>query len=146
MSNTITAVKVSQVYCPNFLTLKTEVCADLISTFFIRKSVKCSAELVDGFVFDFYALSNDGFFLAPQQPEILTLMLPGQVDIELSAEVFGIIMTLFALCKYSRIEHAMTVRLATLIESKYQQLYSYAVEHPKGGVILRSLAKPYKRK
>ncbi len=84
----------------------------------------------DGGYWNFYMLSNGGFFMAPAGSKLLCVVCEGNgFDGELSPDAVGIVATLFALCQLaneSGEDHIIHL---------YHLLREYLHEHPEGGKI-----------
>ena len=83
-----------------------------------------------GGYWNFYRLSNGGFFMAPASPKTLNVKWPGNYfNADMSAEAAGIVATLFAinqLCHETHIEE---------FADKYYQLIAFAREHEESVLI-----------
>lgn len=88
-----------------------------------------------GGMWDFFKLSNGGFYMAPQMQERLKIQVVGNwFDGEVSADGAGIIATLFALgqlCAEADSEGEAAKRLYQL----HRRLLAYAAEHPESAQI-----------
>lgn len=81
---------------------------------------------------DFYALSNGGFFMAPTDRDSYRITVTGNYfDNELSAKASGIVATLFALCELTHTNHPLTEKCLDL----YWLLRDYADQEPEGNLI-----------
>ncbi len=82
----------------------------------------------------FYALSNGGFYMAPEHPKRLTVAVEGNGYAgTMSADAFGIAVTIFAL---NYVAHEVAdERLIDL----YHQLLSYAAGHPESVEIFQAI-------
>ncbi|MEK8034237.1 antirestriction protein [Ideonella sp. DXS29W] len=82
----------------------------------------------------FYALSNGGFYMAPEHPQRLTVAVEANGYAgTLSADAFGITVTIFAL---NYVAHEVAdERLIDL----YHQLLSYAAGHPESVEIFQAI-------
>jgi hypothetical protein len=88
----------------------------------------------DGGYWEFYELSNGGFYMAPAKDEPLRLMVSGNgFDGTVSADAAGIIATLMALNQLSwRTRDARCIHLFYLLRE-------YALDHAESSLILRAI-------
>jgi len=83
---------------------------------------------------NYYELSNGGFYMAPASPNELSLVLPGNYfDGKMSCDAAGITATLFVLCRLW--EQFENDRLATA----YQKLHEYIRYHPESSKIYQAI-------
>ena len=92
------------------------------------------AEAYRGGFWEFYELSNGGFYMAPEQERNLRIVVPGNgYEGELSPDAAGIVACLFAF-------NAMAWRFR---EDRHVNLYhwlrDYALDHDESGEILRAI-------
>lgn len=94
-----------------------------------------------GGMWDFFKLSNGGFYMAPQIQERLKIQVVGNwFDGEVSADAAGIIATLFALgqiCAESDDEGEGEA--AKRFYQLHRRLLAYAAEHPEAAQIGRAI-------
>lgn len=81
----------------------------------------------------FYALSNDGFYLAPTGREMRLIVEGNDFDEAVSADAAGVIVTLFALNQL-----ACDTGDDRIIDL-YYSLLDFAREHPEEGSIMRAI-------
>jgi len=87
-----------------------------------------------GGFWQFYEVSNGGFYLVPEGVGRLEVSAPNGSQSPMSPEAAGMVATLYALCQM-----ANDTCEDHLIE-KYHALREYAVrQHPEGGVISRAI-------
>ncbi|WP_456299777.1 antirestriction protein [Paraburkholderia guartelaensis] len=87
-----------------------------------------------GGYWNFFALSNGGFYMAPEGMERIHVRwhLNGYSD-TMGADAFGITVTLFALC------HLAEKTLDDAIIERFQQLREFATHHVEAANILRAI-------
>ena len=88
----------------------------------------------EGGHWDFFTLSNDGFYMAPSNQGRVHVRwhMNGYSDM-MGADAFGVTVTLFALCHL-----AEKTRDDTIVE-RYHQLREYAAQHVEAANILRAI-------
>ena len=88
----------------------------------------------EGGFFHFFALSNDGFYMAPVDMGRVHVRwhMNGYSDM-MGADAFGITVTLFALC------HLAEKTLDDTIIERYHQLREFATQHVEAANILRAI-------
>jgi hypothetical protein len=85
----------------------------------------------------FYTLSNGGFYMAPQSPERFTVAVQGNdYEGEVSADAFGLIVSLFVLGALCWIDHE---DLREKFATHFHQLRDFARVHAEAGAILRAI-------
>jgi hypothetical protein len=90
-----------------------------------------------GGLWAFYRLSNGGFYMAPQSPERLKVEVhSNDYDGEVSADAFGVIVTLFVLGTLCWIENE---QLREKFSTHFYQLRDYALQHEEAAAILRAI-------
>lgn len=93
---------------------------------------KLSTEYVGGF-WEFYELSNGGFYMAPREGTFAIVVFGNQYSGRLSADAAGIVACLFAI----------GTLMNTTIESRFVELYhnlrAFAAEHAEGAQILAAI-------
>lgn len=87
-----------------------------------------------GGYWDFYSLSNSGFFMAPDEASF-RVACPNGFEGELSGEAFGVVVCLYS---YSRLSFIATKPASTTYAEMYHRLRDYAMDHPEVEVILRA--------
>ncbi|MGY6259093.1 antirestriction protein [Paraburkholderia caledonica] len=92
------------------------------------------ASAYDGGSWNFFQLSNGGFYMAPEQCGRLHVRwhLNGYND-TMGADAFGIVVTLFALCHLAELCHD------DRIIGHYHALRAYATQHVEAANILRAI-------
>ncbi len=83
----------------------------------------------NGGFWEFYELSNGGFYIAPENKGKMRLVWPGNYfDGEMSPDAAGIVTTLYALNGFAE-------QAGPYFSDKYIQLYEFMRLHPEAGVI-----------
>jgi hypothetical protein len=90
------------------------------------------AEDYDGGYWDFFTLSNGGFYMAPAEDRVYHVTCDNMFEGDLSADALGITACLYA---YSNLSFA-DGRLARVCACHYHRLREYAMDHPEVRVIL----------
>ena len=91
----------------------------------------------DGGYWEFYALSNGGFYLAPSGDELFHVRCENGFDGELSADAFGVTCCLYA---YSHLSFAGPRELAEECARQYHWLREWMLsEHAEAREILRAI-------
>ncbi|MBB5469384.1 hypothetical protein HDG32_005531 [Paraburkholderia sp. CI2] len=91
----------------------------------------------NGGLWTFYTLSNGGFYLAPETDKRFTVYVPGNdYEGEVSADAFGVIVTLFVLGSLVWIDDEA---LREKFSDHYHQLRDYAKDHDEAGAIFRAI-------
>jgi hypothetical protein len=92
-------------------------------------------EAYSGGYWDFYALSNGGFYMAPSQAQRMRLTVDGNgFAAEMSADAAGIVACLFAFCDLAR-DEIDGERFVDL----YHMLRDYVGDHPEARLIYRAI-------
>lgn len=95
------------------------------------------AQSYSGAYWDFFTLSNGGFYLAPRSDRRFEVQVEGNgFESDVSADAFGIIVTLFV---YGALVWVDDEALREKYSDHYHQLRAFAVEHDEGGAILRAI-------
>ncbi|OYD64863.1 UNVERIFIED_ORG: antirestriction protein [Burkholderia sp. CF145] len=95
------------------------------------------SENYHGGLWTFYTLSNGGFYMAPQSPERFTVVVHGNdYEGEVSADAFGVIVTLFVVGSLCWIENEA---LRAKFSNHFHQLRDYALQHEEACAILRAI-------
>jgi hypothetical protein len=89
-----------------------------------------------GGYWEFYALSNGGFYMAPQSDTLFQVSCENGFEGELSAEALGITVCLYA---YSQLSFSRHDRLAKTCARQYHWLRDYMLEHSEAGAILAAI-------
>ena len=83
----------------------------------------------DGGYWNFYDLSNGGFYIAPADEKKMWLTWPGNYfNDEMSADAAGIVVTLYALNDFAE-------QISPAFGEKHRQLYDYIESHPEAQAI-----------
>ncbi|MGJ0484802.1 MAG: antirestriction protein [Methylomicrobium sp.] len=94
------------------------------------------AEAYKGGYWEFYALSNGGFYMALLSNTPFQVSCENGFGGELSADALGITVCLYA---YSQLSFGAESRLATTCARQYHWLRDYMLEHPEARAILRAI-------
>lgn len=96
------------------------------------------SEDYNGGFWNYYTLTNGGFYMAPATDKALRLVVAGNwFEGELSADAAGIVATLFALGQIAA-EIQGTAEADALID-RYHFLRDFAAEHVEAGLIFRAI-------
>ena len=90
------------------------------------------AEDYDGGYWDFYTLSNEGFYMAPNEDRIFHVKCQNMYEGDLSADALGITSCLYA---YSNLSFSLT-DMAREYARHYHLLREYMLDHPEVREIL----------
>ena len=92
------------------------------------------APAYQGAYWDFYTLSNGGFYMAPRLDESFTIECDNGFDERLSSDALGI-----AACLYSYSHLSMEAKgpIVETYTDQYHCLREYALEHAEGGALMR---------
>lgn len=93
------------------------------------------SEQYDGGFWEFYTLSNGGFFMAPTSRESFHVVCANGFKGDLSADAFGITSCLYA---WSLLSFAADEKLAEECAKQYHWLRDYAAQHPEAAAIWRA--------
>jgi hypothetical protein len=88
-----------------------------------------------GGYWDFFSLSNNGFYMAPAGDLPLHVLCENQFEGDLSAEAFGITACLYA---YSNLSFSGPVAFTDICSDHYYLLRDFVMEHPEVREILSS--------
>ena len=88
-----------------------------------------------GGYWNFYALSNGGFFMAPESDALFTVYADNGFQGKMSAEAFGITACLYA---YSNLSFG-DGELAEECAKQFHLLREYMLDHPEAGAILSAI-------
>lgn len=92
------------------------------------------SEDYNGGFWNYYTLSNGGFYMAPATEKTFRVRVAGNwFDGELSADVAGIVATLYAVCELANRTGS------DRIVDQYHLLRDYAGEHPEAGQIFAAI-------
>ena len=93
------------------------------------------AETYTGGYWEFYDLSNGGFYMAPRYDKAFTVSCENGFEGKLSPDAFGITVCLYAFSELSfRDDH-----LAQICAKQYHWLREYVSEHPEAQFIYRAI-------
>jgi hypothetical protein len=87
----------------------------------------------NGGYWEFYTLSNSGFYMAPVGDRHYHVICENQFEGDLSADALGITACLYA---YSNLSFAGPDAFADICFDQYHWLREYMMEHPEVGTIL----------
>lgn len=89
----------------------------------------------NGGYWDFYTLSNGGFYMAPKSTDRYLMACPNQYEGELSGDALGIVACLTA---YSHLSFSQRPGFAELCANHYHLLRDYISVHPEATEIYRA--------
>ncbi|SAK63707.1 antirestriction protein [Caballeronia pedi] len=90
-----------------------------------------------GGLWQFYTLSNGGYYLAPETDKRFPVQVTGNsYEGEVSADAFGVIVTLFV---YGALVWIDNAPLREKYSDHYHQLRAFACQHPEANAILRAI-------
>jgi hypothetical protein len=89
-----------------------------------------------GGYWEFYELSNGGFYMAPQSDTLFNVSCENGFEGVLSADALGITVCLYA---YSQLSFSRHSWLAETCARQYHLLRDYMLEHPEAGAILGAI-------
>ena len=89
-----------------------------------------------GGYWEFWLLSNRGFYMAPTYPSKFAVTSDNVFDGSLSADAFGIVVCLYA---YSQLSFEADAPLVNAVSEHYRRLRAYAFEHKEVEAILRAI-------
>lgn len=87
----------------------------------------------NGAYWEFYALSNGGFYMAPCSDQSYQVSCENGYEGVLSADAFGITACLYA---YSHLSFASNAAFAEICANQYHWLRAYMLEHKEASAIL----------
>ena len=93
------------------------------------------SEDYNGGYWEFYTLSNKGFYMAPQSETPYAVCCPNSYEGELSPDALGIVACLYSYSHLAFGENAF----AELCAEHYHRLRDYALEHDEAGAILAAI-------
>jgi len=97
---------------------------------YVYQNLESIADAYNGGYWNYYALSNGGFYMAPDIAETLHITVAGNFfDGDLSADAAGIVATLFALNRLMFKTAGTT--LCDRLMNNFYALRDYAAEHPE---------------
>lgn len=103
---------------------------------FVFDSAGSLSDQYSGGFWDFYRLSNGGFYMAPSSPERLKVVCENGYEGELSADAFGITACLYA---YSLLSFSANAELGEVCARNYHRLRQYMLEHTEVNAILSAI-------
>jgi hypothetical protein len=89
-----------------------------------------------GGYWEFYTLSNGGFYMAPALEQPYLVESPSQFSGILHSDAFGIVCCLYA---YSHLSFATQTKLSPLCATHYHALRDYALAHASAQLILKAI-------
>ncbi|SDK53482.1 Antirestriction protein [Methylophilus rhizosphaerae] len=89
-----------------------------------------------GAYWDFYTLSNNGFFMVPDIDEPVRIVCENGYEGQVSKEAFGIIVCLYA---YSHLSFTKIFALAAMSSEHFHALRDFALQHAEAEAILESV-------
>ncbi len=90
-----------------------------------------------GAYWDFFTLSNEGFYMAPDGGGSYGVVSPNGFEGTLSADALGIVACLYA---YSNLSFSAPTATALILAEHYHWLREWMIEgHPEAGAILRAI-------
>lgn len=98
-------------------------------------AARLSKEYQGGY-WHFFALSNGGFFMAPDDDRIFTVCSENGYQGSMSAEAFGMTVCLYA---YSHLSFSDNDDLAALCCRQFHLLREFMLDHPEAGAILGAI-------
>ena len=98
------------------------------------RTVSVSCRDYTGGFWEFYALSNGGFYIAPDDGRRYHILVPSNgFEGELSSDAAGIVMSLFSL-------NRMTwCKPTEFLNAQYYNLYDFAAQHPEATTIFGAI-------
>ncbi|MBL0422381.1 antirestriction protein [Ramlibacter sp. AW1] len=93
------------------------------------------SEDYDGGHWEFFILSNGGFYMVPTGRESFHVVCANGYEGDLSADAFGIASCLYA---YSLLSFAIDEEVASTCARQYHWLRDYAAQHPEAAAIWRA--------
>ena len=88
-----------------------------------------------GGYWEFYDLSNGGFYMAPESETPFRVLSPNGYEGVLSADAFGITVCLYA---YSNLSFKTIKSISTIYARQYHWLREYSMDHAEVAEILRA--------
>jgi hypothetical protein len=137
MSKIITAAAVPTVdrmrFLPEFFTPRLMMKAEAM--IYQQASQLCAD--YNGALWAFYRLSNGGCYVAPETDKRFKVFVPGNdYEGEVSADAFGVIVTLFVFGSLCWIDNEA---LREKFTDHYHQLRDFAKDHAEAGAIFRAI-------
>jgi hypothetical protein len=103
---------------------------------FVYSVTGCMAKEYCGGYWEFYSLSNGGFYMAPKSDAISIVICENGFEGVLSADALGITSCLYA---YSHFSFSGVEGFAQTCAQQYHLLREYMLEHPEAGAILGAI-------
>ena len=94
------------------------------------------AEDYHGGYWNFWQLSNGGFYMSPDSDKTFTISCDNGYDGEMSADVLGITVCLYA---YSNLSFGSESHFTDSCAQHYHWLRDYALDHAEAGAILAAI-------
>lgn len=94
------------------------------------------AEEYNGGYWNFYELSNGGFYMSPNSDKPFRVSCENGFEGELSADALGITVCLYA---YSLLSFSNKPGLSEICADQYHWLREYMLDHPEAGAILAAV-------
>ena len=94
------------------------------------------AEDYNGGYWNFYSLSNNGFYMAPDGDDQYHVICQNMFEGDLSADALGITSCLYA---YSNLSFSRDVAFGQVCARHYHLLREYMLEHPEARAILGAI-------
>ncbi|MDI1308618.1 MAG: antirestriction protein [Methylotenera sp.] len=94
------------------------------------------SEKYNGAYWEFYALSNDGFYMAPCSDDAFQVSCENGYQGQLSADALGITACLYA---YSHLSFSNNQKFAEICANHYHWLREFMLEHDEAGAILGAI-------
>lgn len=89
-----------------------------------------------GAYWDFYTLSNEGFYMVPDIDEPVRIVCENGYEGQVSKEAFGIIVCLYA---YSHLSFTKVSELAAMSSEHFHLLRGFALQHAEAGAIFEAV-------
>jgi hypothetical protein len=103
---------------------------------FVYSVTGCMAKEYRGGYWEFYSLSNGGFYMAPKSDITFNVICENGFEGVLSADALGITACLYA---YSHLSFSGDEAFAQTCAQQYHLLREYMLEHPEAGSILGAI-------
>ncbi len=94
------------------------------------------AQEYQGGYWEFYTLSNGGFYMAPHSDKMFKVSAENGFEGDLSADAFGLAVCLYG---YSHLSFSDTPELAEVCAKQFHLLREYMFEHAEVDAILRAI-------
>ena len=103
---------------------------------FVFDSASSLSEDYDGGLWDFYSLSNGGFYMAPSASEFFEVFCANGFEERLSADAFGITACIYG---YSLLSFSVSPEFGDVCARHYHWLREYLDQHVESSPILRAI-------